>query len=217
MAISPRRWHRSRRLGYRGAAAPGVAWRSEFFTRDRLRSVVPRVRWNGALLAKSLLVALAMVLLFFLGQPPAKVAIVGGALLLVTRRIRPERVYREIDWSLLLLFAGLFIVIAGMEAALGPEALLRPPAQSRIATGDGRPWPPCSRTSSATCRRCWCRSLSCKASPRHIAWLTLAMAATLAGNFTILGSIANIIAVQRARQHGHRHRFLALSQSLARR
>ncbi len=101
-----------------------LAWRSEFFTRDRLRSVVPRVRWNGALLAKSLLVALAMVLLFFLGQPPAKVAIVGGALLLVTRRIRPERVYREIDWSLLLLFAGLFIVIAGMEkAALGPEAL----------------------------------------------------------------------------------------------
>ena len=35
------------------------------------------------------------------------------------------------------------------------------------------------------------------------------MAATLAGNFTILGSIANIIAVQRARQHGHRHRLLA--------
>ena len=67
-----------------------LAWRSEFFTRDRLRSVVPRVRWNGALLAKSLLVALAMVLLFFLGQPPAKVAIVGGALLLVTRRIGPS-------------------------------------------------------------------------------------------------------------------------------
>jgi Na+/H+ antiporter NhaD/arsenite permease-like protein len=28
------------------------------------------------------------------------------------------------------------------------------------------------------------------------------MAATLAGNFTILGSIANIIVVQRARQYG---------------
>ena len=34
------------------------------------------------------------------------------------------------------------------------------------------------------------------------AWLALAMAATLAGNFTILGSIANIIVVQRARQYG---------------
>jgi len=32
----------------------------------------------------------------------------------------------------------------------------------------------------------------------HTAWLTVAMASTLAGNFTILGSIANLIVVQRA-------------------
>lgn len=31
------------------------------------------------------------------------------------------------------------------------------------------------------------------------AWLTVAMASTLAGNFTILGSVANLIVVQRAR------------------
>ena len=43
--------------------------------------------------------------------------------------------------------------------------------------------------------------LEALADPRA-AWLTLAMAATLAGNFTILGSIANIIVVQRARRHG---------------
>ncbi|HYM02839.1 MAG TPA: ArsB/NhaD family transporter, partial [Stellaceae bacterium] len=34
------------------------------------------------------------------------------------------------------------------------------------------------------------------------AWLVLAMASTLAGNFTILGSVANLIVVQRARRHG---------------
>ena len=39
----------------------------------------------------------------------------AGAVLLVTRRIKPEKVYREIDWSLLVLFIGLFIVIAGLE------------------------------------------------------------------------------------------------------
>ena len=39
------------------------------------------------------------------------------------------------------------------------------------------------------------------AEPRT-AWLTLAMASTLAGNFTILGSVANIIVVQRARRYG---------------
>jgi Na+/H+ antiporter NhaD/arsenite permease-like protein len=34
------------------------------------------------------------------------------------------------------------------------------------------------------------------------AWLALAMAATLAGNFTVLGSVANLIVVQRARRQG---------------
>ena len=34
------------------------------------------------------------------------------------------------------------------------------------------------------------------------AWLAVAMASTLAGNFTVLGSIANLIVVQRAAQSG---------------
>ena len=34
---------------------------------------------------------------------------------------------------------------------------------------------------------------------RH-AWLTLAMASTLAGNLTVLGSVANLIVVERARR-----------------
>jgi len=34
--------------------------------------------------------------------------------------------------------------------------------------------------------------------PQH-AWLTLAMAATFAGNLTVLGSVANLIVIQRAR------------------
>jgi Na+/H+ antiporter NhaD/arsenite permease-like protein len=39
--------------------------------------------------------------------------------------------------------------------------------------------------------------------PGHdIAWLTVAMASTLAGNFTILGSIANLIVVQKAAARG---------------
>jgi hypothetical protein len=41
-----------------------------------------------------------------------------GGLLLLTRRVRSERVYAEIDWSLLLMFAGLFIIVAGAEYTL---------------------------------------------------------------------------------------------------
>jgi Na+/H+ antiporter NhaD/arsenite permease-like protein len=38
-----------------------------------------------------------------------------------------------------------------------------------------------------------------KLSDPHLGWLTLAMSSTLAGNLTLLGSVANLIVVQRAR------------------
>ena len=46
----------------------------------------------------------------------------------------------------------------------------------------------------------------------HTAWLTVAMASTLAGNFTVLGSIANLIVVQRAAASGVDDRLLGLFQ-----
>jgi Na+/H+ antiporter NhaD/arsenite permease-like protein len=39
------------------------------------------------------------------------------------------------------------------------------------------------------------------------AWLVLAMSSTLAGNLTIVGSIANLIVVEGARRHGVTVRF----------
>jgi Na+/H+ antiporter NhaD/arsenite permease-like protein len=56
-----------------------------------------RLRLNRALLWKSLAVSAAMIGFFFTGWPVARVAVVAGAVLLVTRRVKPERVYREID------------------------------------------------------------------------------------------------------------------------
>ena len=61
---------------------------------------------------------------YFAGQAPAKVALLAGAVLLVTRRVKSAKVYREIDWPLLLMFAGLFIVVAGFEkAVVTPEVI----------------------------------------------------------------------------------------------
>jgi Na+/H+ antiporter NhaD/arsenite permease-like protein len=185
-------------------ALVALAWRREFFTRARLEAPVPRLRWNRVLLAKALVATLGMVLFFFLGQPPAKVAIVAGSLLLLTRRIKPERVYREIDWSLLLLFAGLFIVVAGMEKALlGPAVLayaerldLGSPAVMALVAA-----PLSNLVSNVPAVLVLKPFVASLAAPR-LAWLSLAMAATLAGNFTILGSVANLIVVQRAARHG---------------
>ena len=43
---------------------------------------------------KSILVSLGMIVMFFAGWPVPKVAIIAGALLLITRRVNPEKVYR---------------------------------------------------------------------------------------------------------------------------
>jgi Na+/H+ antiporter NhaD/arsenite permease-like protein len=174
----------------------------EFLTAERLSQAAVRVRWNGWLLIKSLVITLTAVALFFAGQPPAKVAITAGALLLLTRRLKPERVYREIDWSLLLLFAGLFIVVRGMEAAvLSPELLaqarsLRLDQPAMLAAVAAILSNLVSNVPAVLVLKPFVQGL---ADP-HRAWLVLAMASTLAGNFTILGSVANLIVVERARR-----------------
>ncbi len=178
--------------------------RRELLTADRLQPSTIRLRWNPWLLAKALAVTLATVALFFAGQPPAKVAIVAGALLLVTRRLKPERIYREIDWSLLLLFAGLFIVVRGMEAAaLSPGLMaeakglsLGTPATLAVVSAVLSNL--VSNVPAVLVLKPFIQDL---ANPKQ-AWLVLAMASTLAGNFTILGSVANLIVVERARRQG---------------
>jgi len=42
---------------------------------------------------------------------------------------------------------------------------------------------------------------------QHTAWITVAMASTLAGNFTVIGSIANLIVVRAAAARGVRISF----------
>src|SRR5258707_7405744 len=149
---------------------------------------------------RALIARVVLVALFFTGQSPAKAAIVIGGLLLLTRRGRSERVYAEIDWSLLLMFAGLFIIVAGaehtllsgdtIEAAgrLGLDRVLVLSAVTAILSSL------VSNVPAVLLLKPFIDPLP----DHHTAWLTVAMASTLAGNFTVLGSIANLIVVQRA-------------------
>jgi len=181
-----------------------AVYRQEFLTRDKLVQPPTRLRWNRWLLAKSLAFTFGTVAFFFAGQPPAKVAIVAGALLLLTRRIKPERVYREIDWALLLLFAGLFIVVRGAERALlSPEVVAgvqglqlgRPAVLAAIAAVLSNL---VSNVPAVLVLKPFVQALP----DARTGWLVLAMAATFAGNFTILGSVANLIVVERAGRQG---------------
>ena len=54
---------------------------------------------------------------FFIGVPPAMMAALGAAALLITRTLEPKNLYREVDWGLLVFFVGLFIIVGGAENA----------------------------------------------------------------------------------------------------
>ena len=179
----------------------GVVYRREFQQENILTVEHRAVRVNRALLWKSVLASLAMIAFFFIGWPVPKVAVTAGALLLLTRRVKPERVYREIDWSLLVMFIGLFIVIAGIEKTELSRDLFA--AASRFHLERTGPMSIFAALLSNLVSNVPA-VLVFKGFVPHLpdathAWLTLAMSSTLAGNLTVLGSVANLIVVQRAR------------------
>jgi Na+/H+ antiporter NhaD/arsenite permease-like protein len=118
--------------------------------------------------------------------------------------VKSKRIYAEIDWSLLLMFAGLFIIVAGAQrmlltpdliAAVGRMHLDQAPILSTVTAVLSNL---VSNVPAVLMMKPFVQSL-----PNHdTVWLTIAMASTLAGNFTILGSIANLIVVQKAAARG---------------
>jgi len=180
-----------------------IYWR-EFVNSERLPAPSPHIRAHKALMLRALMATLIMILLFFAGQPPAKAAIVIGGLLLLTGRLRSERIYAEIDWSLLLMFAGLFIIVAGTQ-----HALLTSEVSSAVSRLHLDQVPVLSGLTAVLSNLVSNVPAVLLLHPfveqlphRDTSWLALAMASTLAGNFTILGSIANLIVVQSAASRG---------------
>lgn len=182
-----------------------LIYRGEFLTREAFAVKVSKpVRYIQPIVIKSLLVMTVMVVLFFAGQPVAKVAIIGGAYMLFTRRIKAHKVYREIDWPLLVMFAGLFVVVAGFErvaltpgviAAVARQHLDSVPVLSLVTATLSNL---VSNVPAVLMLKPFVANL---ADPQR-AWLVIAMASTLAGNFTLVGSVANLIVAQRAQGAG---------------
>jgi Na+/H+ antiporter NhaD/arsenite permease-like protein len=178
--------------------------RKEFITRERLPETEAPAHYHGPLLVKTLLVLAVMIALFFLGTPVAKVAIVGGAYLLLTRRVKPEKIYREIDWPLLVMFIGLFVVVAGLEkTVITPDTVA---AVSRLHLDEipllaGVTAVLSNVVSNVPAVLVLKPFIADLGDPQR-AWLVVAMASTLAGNFTLVGSVANLIVAERARVRG---------------
>lgn len=181
-----------------------LVYRGEFLTAERFDGEATPRRYDRPLVSKTILVVIVMIALFFLGQPVPKVAIVGGAFLLLTRRINPGKIYREIDWPLLVMFGGLFVVIAGFEkavvtpetaASIGRLHLENPLALAGVTAVLSNL---VSNVPAVLVLKPFMPNLS---DPQR-AWLVIAMASTLAGNFTMVGSVANLIVAYRALDRG---------------
>jgi len=173
-----------------------IVYRAEFRQENDLRLEHRPPRVHRALLWKSVIASAAMIALFFAGQPVPKVAVIVGGLLLITRRVKPERVYREIDWSLLVMFIGLFIVIAAIEKTPLTGELFRWTSRFPLSISSAL----LSNLVSNVPAVLVFKSVVPKLADPARAWLTLAMSSTLAGNLTVLGSVANLIVVERARR-----------------
>jgi len=180
-----------------------LIYRSEFLTREPFEARMPKqVRYNLPVVIKSLLVTVGMVILFFAGQPVAKVAILGGAFMLFSRRIKAHKVYMEIDWPLLVMFAGLFVVVAGFErVALTPGVIAAVARQHLGNTGVlSLVTAALSNLVSNVPAVLMLKPFVANLADPQRAWLVVAMASTLAGNFTLVGSVANLIVAQRAQR-----------------
>jgi Na+/H+ antiporter NhaD/arsenite permease-like protein len=165
---------------------------------------VPDGHLHTALLLKSLIVTLAAVVLFFVGLPMAIVAL-GAASVLLLDRVKPAKIYSQIDWSLLLMFAGLFVVVHAFEvhvlAVLGVDPWAAHADPVWLLSGLSAVLS--NIVSNVPAVLLFKPVVEAMPPAAHeTAWLALALSSTFAGNLTVLGSVANLIVVEQARKEG---------------
>ncbi len=168
------------------------------------RPAMPEYQVRKPLLVKALLVCVGVLVAFSLGYPYSLVAAAGAVLLLLIGGISTERVLEGVDWTLLLFFSGLFVVMRGVEASGLASAMI-------AKAGDLASFSPSGRVAGLSLVSVvlsnivsnvpavmLLKPLTQSLGEGHLFWLTLAMSSTLAGNLTLIGSVANLIVVRQA-------------------
>ncbi len=189
-------------------------------TRRRMMHTAPveAIR-DVSLLAKSLFVFALTIAAFFthdlIGVSPAIVALAGAGLLMLISRLDPGEVLRDVEWTTLAFFTGLFILIGGMAEAgvierlqdwilevsggseLNLAMLLVFVGGALSAIIDNIPF---TATMSQVVANITGNDGSGTINPL---WWALTLGADLGGNLTIVGASANVVVVTMARSLGH--------------
>lgn len=161
----------------------------------------PAYNLRRPLFFKCLVAVTALLAMFLLGVPVAKASLLATAGLLISRRLEPARIFEDFDWQLLVFFSGLFIVTGAMQTSGWSDVIVR---WLRDAFGEGLGrlgllTAVLSNLVSNVPAVLLLRPLVGTLADPTRAWLMVACSSTLAGNLTLLGSVANLIVAEQAR------------------
>ncbi len=153
--------------------------------------------------AKGLAVAAALVAVFlFSDWPREAAALVGAGVLLTSRKLHSRQMLGLVDWELLVLFVGLFVVNHALEhTGLVAEAITRLAAAGVPLAQPGLLFATAVVLSNLV-SNVPAVMLLLPAATHPLAGPILALSSTLAGNLLLVGSIANLIVVGAAAQRG---------------
>jgi Na+/H+ antiporter NhaD/arsenite permease-like protein len=152
------------------------------------------------------LIAFAVMALAGVELPAAAMTAAAG--LILAARMEPKKVFARIDWQLLLFFAGLFVVVAGLARTgaldYGFDAVAPLVARGDLA-GDAA-FVGLTVVGSNLVSNVPLVMIAVEWVPRMPdpawGWILLAFGSTLAGNLTLFGSVANIIVMEGAGPRG---------------
>jgi Na+/H+ antiporter NhaD/arsenite permease-like protein len=180
--------------------------------------IPPDVRpWH---IAKALLITAGLVAAFLFAPVPREIAaLVAAGLVLISRTQDPRKLFALVDWELILLFIGLFVVIGNVQQH-GLLAGVMADIQARVPLYHPLPFSAVTLVLSNVVSNVPAVLLLMPGLAKPLApiagaidpvtytWYLLAVVSTFAGNFTLLGSIANLIVAEQARPLGIRITFL---------
>ncbi|MBI5069518.1 MAG: anion transporter [Deltaproteobacteria bacterium] len=148
----------------------------------------------------------AVLLVLFLAAPwPRELTALGAAgLLLTSRRMHSRQVLGLVDWELLVLFVGLFVVNHALQATGLPARAVEALAARGVDLSRPAPLFGATFLLSNVVSNVPAVMLLLPVATHPVAGTLLALVSTLAGNLLVVGSIANIIVVDAAARRGIR-------------
>ncbi len=192
-----------------GLAAAGgiIAWRLSAATETQLAATERREGEYTGLdpwqTTKGLAVAGALLLVFLFTDWPREVAALAGAgILMTSRRLHSHKMLGLVDWELLILFIGLFVVNHAFERTGLAAQAIRSLAAAGLPLSEPAPLFATTFVLSNLVSNVPAVMLLLPAATEPFSGPMLALVSTLAGNLLIVGSIANIIVVDAARRRG---------------